>query len=152
MNDDILNVIRQEISELNRKTPRVPPWAVFLAIGLLLIFLATITVDVLHDAIRGWTKKPVDSWKTVEVLANRADLAAAYEMAVRLEKKAPNDYTAAYHKGDILVQMDKLDLALQAYEKAYQAYPDTKLEDRIATVKKALEMKTEPNNASQPTK
>jgi len=103
-------------------------------------------VDVLHDAIRGWTKKPVDSWNSVEPLANRADLAAAYQMALRLEKRAPGDYTAAYHKGDIMVQMGKLDLALQEYQKAYQAYPNPTVEERVATVTKALEMKAQPKS------
>jgi len=149
MTDEVLEDIRQQIAELNRKTPRIRPWYVRLCAVLFILFLAGAATESLTSALAKNKKcRPVDSWTMVESLVDRGELAAADAMMLRLEKKAPA--IAIYHKGDILREMGRVDEALVEYKKLYEACPNDACAERVRTLTKVVDqMKKTPNQAMQ---
>ena len=142
MSEEVLNDIRQQIAELNRKTPRIKAWYVRLVAVLFLLFVLMAAVDSMLGAFKRTRKPPVDSWRAVETLVDCGEPDQAYAMLQRLEKKAPT--IAVYHTGEILLQMGKLDLALAAYKRLYEIYPSEGCEGRIRTLTKVLEERSAP--------
>ena len=142
MSDNLIQDIRDQVAEINRKTPRITPLMIKTIWWLLVLFLFLVMVDLtLMDRIKTWTKRPVDSWNNVQVLTDRNELATAYEMALRLEKKAPSNYYGYFLKGRLLIAMNRMEEAVEQLRKAYALFPDDVIAEELAVSTKALEQK-----------
>jgi hypothetical protein len=73
----------------------------------------------------------------------RGDYDTAEELCVALLRKAPNDANVAALLGDVSMEQNKLDAAIQWYEMSVESGAPTGIEEKLATVQKRLKAQDE---------